>query len=806
MFSKTYFLAVSFLFLFFLAFSRERVNSSLNQDELIRIENLIANGKPNTALYQISKLLGNKRIQLSKNNRYQLLVNESKIHFLKENMSEFLETAEKSFSLKRGESEIYEAYFCSQKAAYFHYFILGDSAIIYADRALKLLHNDWGNRSKVPCHFIYQIYATAFTYKNVAAEDKSYLSQSQKRINNYLCYYDSSLIVLKHTSYFPQEKALIYRSMANRMLDFVGYQYRHSKADFNHYYFQLKMAKKALSFYDIALSCLPKNENQLRISLLSLKALTYYMINEGKKADDLIFPYVETFHKYPIEKTAFRMKESLYLLEYFTLNLISKKEYDARIEMVLDIYKQIKPFWRTYSSVYSKRVKDSYGSSPSTMILLIDNWLKTLGRFRKSSDQITVNNVLENYLYFSKSYSKLSSPKIKFKFLEYLSKLENKSINKYNSKFVATFSKDENNSIIDLKKIQKKLERDDAIVLQSNSVTSREYFVLITKKEVYTDTVEHIFNKYPDLINERNLNEFKRKSYENYRFLPFYKLLLQYSINKLYVAGDIMDNLDCVIMDTIGKSFDDLIYLKKRINIVKIYNPIDFLESKTGSGEIDPKCLNLKLISEKDRGKLPFSENLFSENKRIGVFGSNDLSNPGILHLIGHGKLNDKLFFWKSNKSELLNANDLIKKDLFILNQCFGSYQRITYYPDRDLQNNLISRGTKAVIASPYETVDQSSAWIFKKFYSYLNKGIIVEDALHKAKLDYLRCHKGTLAHPIYWSTYELTTNVRHLKLKLESDEKSDFSKRILLVSSILFLLLVISFFIFKLFRKSPLN
>jgi hypothetical protein len=61
--------------------------------------------------------------------------------------------------------------------------------------------------------------------------------------------------------------------------------------------------------------------------------------------------------------------------------------------------------------------------------------------------------------------------------------------------------------------------------------------------------------------------------------------------------------------------------------------------------------------------------------------------------------------------------------------------------------------------------VDQSSAYIFEKFYTYLDQGITAEDALQKAKMDYLKTHKGSLAHPIYWSTYELTTNVKDLRI-----------------------------------------
>lgn len=798
---KTFFLIIFFSVLSFFASAVESKETNSISSKRRKIEILIADGKPNSALYQINNLLRDNRTILSKNDRYELLINESKIQFFKENMIEFLQSAEKAFNLKKRNSPIYESYYCAQKAAFFHYFILGDSTIIYANRALKLLHENWNNRSKISYHFVYQIYATAYLYKNIASEDKSLRYQTQRRIELYKTFFDSSLIALNDSKWFPQEKAIIYRSIGNRILDFVGYEFRHSKSEFKNYEFQLEMAKKALSVYDKAINCLPNNENQLKIGLIGLKGLTYYLINEEKKADELIFPYLDKFYQNPIEKTAFRLKESLYLLKYFTLNIISKNKYDRRIEKVIDIYSRIRPFWDSYSNVCSKRVKDAYGSSPTTMMLLIDHWLKTVGKNRTNSDQITVNYALDNYLYYSRSNSKFNTPHLKIQFLNYLSNLEYHSINKRKAKTLTPFYIARSNSISNIKKIRRKLEIRDAILLRATSSDSRDCFILITKNGVYSDTLDNSLDYHYDLTFERDLNEFKQKAYQNFRFFSFTKLLIKHSIKKLYVACDITDNFDFIITDTSGNSFQNLNYLKKRINIVKIYNPIDYLGSESVSRIVYPKYWNIRLLSKKDRGKFPFSERL-NENKKFNIYSPSDVSNSGILHLIGHGNLNNRLFFWKSNNTKLLDVRDSIRKDLIILNQCFGSFQRITFYPDRDLQNYLISRGAKAVIASPFETIDQSSAWIFRRFYWYLKKDIYVEDALQKAKLDYLKYHKGSLAHPIYWSTFQLTTNVKDLKLNLNREEaNSSYTKTIM--NTLIVVSILVGFILFLMFLKN---
>ncbi len=268
-----------------------------------------------------------------------------------------------------------------------------------------------------------------------------------------------------------------------------------------------------------------------------------------------------------------------------------------------------------------------------------------------------------------------------------------------------------------------------------------------------------------------------------------------------------------MILDTIGDSFDKLNYFKQKINVVRIYNPIDYFAKRTQyESKIKNKIVPF-LINSDLPGDLLFSKEIFEHygKKEFKKLEEMDLDCGGTAHIIGHGNLKletDEQSYTSKLQSiqlkKIMKNKPNVKTDLFVLNLCFGAYKRSMFYPDRDLQNNLISRGAKAVIASPYETVDQSSAFIFKKFYRYLKQGIRVEDALHKAKLDYLKSQKGSLAHPIYWSTYELTTNVRDLKLNIESYDEYDFSKRIWLVSLFVFSLLIISFFLFKLFQNLP--
>jgi hypothetical protein len=48
--------------------------------------------------------------------------------------------------------------------------------------------------------------------------------------------------------------------------------------------------------------------------------------------------------------------------------------------------------------------------------------------------------------------------------------------------------------------------------------------------------------------------------------------------------------------------------------------------------------------------------------------------------------------------------------------------------------------------------------------------------------MDYLKTHRGVLAHPMYWSMYELTSNVKDLRLTPEPATTTDKSWQVFLV------------------------
>jgi hypothetical protein len=264
------------------------------------------------------------------------------------------------------------------------------------------------------------------------------------------------------------------------------------------------------------------------------------------------------------------------------------------------------------------------------------------------------------------------------------------------------------------------------------------------------------------------LPKLKSKGYSIYQHSKVLPKIIKQKIKKLYVTPDCNIQFDWVVTDLKGNQFDELSYFKKQVNVVKVHNPIDFFIGNNGKNFVSTQTKYVWLNpSSVDR--VPFSGEFIRKEKDLSsILGMSDFSQKGILQIIGHGGL--EIYNNENFENSTLESKELdkirkpdfkVNKDLVIFNVCYAGRKRGINIFDLGINNLLLSRGAKAVIASPYQTVDQSSAYIFKKFYSYLFEGQTVEDALQNAKLNYLQNHTGQLAHPLYWSTYELTSNVK---------------------------------------------
>ena len=62
--------------------------------------------------------------------------------------------------------------------------------------------------------------------------------------------------------------------------------------------------------------------------------------------------------------------------------------------------------------------------------------------------------------------------------------------------------------------------------------------------------------------------------------------------------------------------------------------------------------------------------------------------------------------------------------------------------------------GAKSIVTSLWEVSDAPAMEIMEHFYTYLKEKKPKDEALHLAKMDYLKQANPTLSHPFFWSTY----------------------------------------------------
>lgn len=139
-----------------------------------------------------------------------------------------------------------------------------------------------------------------------------------------------------------------------------------------------------------------------------------------------------------------------------------------------------------------------------------------------------------------------------------------------------------------------------------------------------------------------------------------------------------------------------------------------------------------------------------------------------ILHLATHAIINDSIpslsqFAFSQNtgineKKELYTSdiyNLKINARLTVLSACnTGSGKLNKGEGVMSLARGFIYAGCPSIVMTLWEVEDNSGTDIMSLFYSYLKKGNKKDQALRKAKLDYLNQSNHRLAHPHFWLGY----------------------------------------------------
>ena len=141
---------------------------------------------------------------------------------------------------------------------------------------------------------------------------------------------------------------------------------------------------------------------------------------------------------------------------------------------------------------------------------------------------------------------------------------------------------------------------------------------------------------------------------------------------------------------------------------------------------------------------------------------------PGarILHLATHGIADDddpwnSRFVFADRLTEKedgkLYAHELLglnlNADLAILSACHSGYGPLKRSEGiQSMASAFATAGCKALVMSLWQNDDKASSEIIGRFFSYLHQGIPQNEALKRAKQDYISAAPEARSHPAYWA------------------------------------------------------
>ena len=797
MYLKLFFSKSSFFFFFislpFLVKSSEVLNP--REAKLIQAEELIENGSINIAYLILDAYL--KSPNLSKEKKYRAYKDLAKIHLYEQDLVNFEKFNRKAYEIKKNQGEIYKGIYYAEKAFFWHFLTWADSAAFYSNRSMEIIQKNRKDFSKINVAFVYQMYAVGFLYRKIDPNSKvnvhHNLPISRILMNQW---FDSAKVYeYKFPFSFSSDKVMLYRGVGTRYLDLVsGYNYRYKefqKLMSNQQWFAYRKTLEAYNYTNKYIIN-PLNWNDV-IYTNSLKGLNYMCIGEKLKAKKLFNTILRNHLK--VYKSFEKSPNSQALLNLYSYKITNDEALPYnKIQTKNDIFilNNLRNSWWA-SFIQSKEYNyDTYSSSPDHYLFKL--YLRRYFIKKKKNDlQLATSHLLSQILNFNfiNKYNRTNSNRQKNAFLEF-SKLNNETIKLK----IHHLLKQNPSSLIEAPKV--------SISLIQNHLNDNECFLIPCFRKTFEDSYKIIITKNNISIVKANndLNytsiDYDTLSFDNYKKYAFQQyndkikpvLKINKSIKKVFVMYYDYSSYSIMIRDTMGKNYDQLNYLGKKIQFVTLYNPYEYFSRNK---IITKNNLHFVKLNNKHLSNLPFIDHL--SNKMFNPLGSKKSTFKGnlselfvsrsILHLFGHGSLisnNDSgskniELPYQSNLVDSsiskINNDQIVKSSLIVLNNCFSGYNTnvsLREY-DRGIYLNLLNNGALNIIVSPTKTDDQSSSKIFNYFYLNIAKGEPTDDALFHAQLSYLKVNNGIMAHPKFWSPYRLITNYPYSVLTVENKQ-----------------------------------
>lgn len=374
----------------------------------------------------------------------------------------------------------------------------------------------------------------------------------------------------------------------------------------------------------------------------------------------------------------------------------------------------------------------------------------------------------------------LNDKKIDLDFLR--KKIKDKAPNFYEAKF--------KQNLVSINQIQAKLEDNDLVI--SYSLTRKNLSIIsIQKKSVkhYSKVIDSTFQKHIILFRNILSNSPQGKKYNAQALsAEFYDVLIKpiekeiEGKKRLIIIRDA--ELNYLPFEVLAKQRDD--FLLKKYIISYAYSASLLLpvkrEQKQGSGLLGfapfaNNSFQQSLFRDKNLGQLPKSGNevekiggdIYLENEATKKRFYEKYRDKNIIHFATHAITDDNdplksfIAFYPDGTDYKLFTNELYDLDLrntslVMLSACETGAGKLQKGEGvMSLSRAFTYAGAKAVITTLWNAHDEASAYISERFYKHLKDGLKTDEALQKAKIDFLNSDLALrYEHPYYWANFIL--------------------------------------------------
>nr|WP_321232835.1 CHAT domain-containing tetratricopeptide repeat protein [uncultured Psychroserpens sp.] len=155
----------------------------------------------------------------------------------------------------------------------------------------------------------------------------------------------------------------------------------------------------------------------------------------------------------------------------------------------------------------------------------------------------------------------------------------------------------------------------------------------------------------------------------------------------------------------------------------------------------------------------------------IGTHAESNNVSPELSRLIFAKNLNDSIYSQDNSLYTYEIYNQNLASNLAILTACETG--KPTYQAGEgmiSLAHAFNYAGSESILTSLWKIDEQSSAKIIEYFYGYIKKGLPKDEALQKAKLDYITTANGRTNAPQYWAGLVLIGDTSPIALNNSSN------------------------------------